>query len=79
MKDNEDYTVCDVTAQEIAMHTSLVVCADYVRSWGFTDFIYRLADYSDDEELNQFASLLEKYDEQHNNDSAPDGVEEQNS
>lgn len=79
MKDNEDYIVCDVTAQEIAMHTSLVVCADYVRSWGFTDFIYRLAEYSDDGELNQFASLLEKYDEPHKNDSAPDGVEEQNS
>lgn len=77
MKDNEDYIICDVTAQEIAMHTSLVVCADYVRAWGFTDFIYRLAEYSDDDELQTFAALLEKYDETHHNNSASDGIEEQ--
>lgn len=75
MKDDEDYVFCDVTAQELAMHTSLVVCADYVRSWGLQDFLTRLADYSDDGELHTFVSLLEKYDnELHHNTHPDDGA-----
>jgi len=78
MKNNEDYIITDVTAQEVALHTSLVVCADYVRSWGLHDFLYRLSEYSDDGELHTFVSLLEKYNAADSNDLTDQRTEEEN-
>lgn len=78
MKNNEDYIITDVTAQEVALHTSLVVCADYVRSWGLHDFLTRLAEYSDDGELHTFVSLMEKYNAADSNDLTDQRTEEEN-
>lgn len=78
MNDNEAYIMTDVSAQEVALHTSLVVCTDYIRSWGLTDFLYRLSAYSDDDELHTLVSLMEKYDEQHSNNLTDQRTEEKN-
>ena len=71
MKNDNDYIMNDVTAQEVALHTSLVICADYIRSWGLHEFLCRLSEYSDNTDLNTLVSLLEKYDESHQHTDNP--------
>jgi|DEB0MinimDraft_6_1074348.scaffolds.fasta_scaffold97701_4 hypothetical protein len=41
----------DTVAQELAMHVSLCVCAEYIESWGLADFLEKLQDYSADPAL----------------------------
>ena len=41
----------ETVAQEMAMHVSLCVCAEYIQSWGLSDFLEKLQDYSADPSL----------------------------
>ena len=48
IKDN--YEIDDVTAQEMALHVSMCVNAEYIRSWGLKEFMSKLLEYVEKEE-----------------------------
>jgi len=52
-----------VAAQEMAMHISLCVCAEYIQSWGVQEFIQRVMEYSSDPDLEAMMDFLEAHDE----------------
>lgn len=35
----------EASAQEMSMHIALCVCAEYVHSWGVSDFLEKLSEY----------------------------------
>jgi len=52
----------EIVAQEMAMHVSLCVCAEYVQSWGLPAFLEKLEEYSADASLpfvKNYADKLE--------------------
>ena len=56
----DEYTVTDVTAQEIALHTAMCVNMEYISSWGLLEFISKLCEYVDDEDLEMLVKALNK-------------------
>lgn len=38
----------DVSAEEMALHIAMCVCADYVKNWGLGALLDKLEEYSDD-------------------------------
>lgn len=45
------------------MHVALCVCAEYIQSWGLTDFLEKLEDYSNDPCLPFVKSYSDKLEE----------------
>lgn len=41
----------EVMAQEMALHISMAVNAEYVDSWGLCAFLEKLSEYSNDEDV----------------------------
>jgi len=54
---NEDFTVA---AQEMAMHVSLCVCAEYIASWGMAEFLFKLEEYSNHPSISELYSYADK-------------------
>lgn len=46
----DDYDIDDVTAQEMAMHVSMCVNAEYIHSWGLKEFMTKLLEYVEKED-----------------------------
>ena len=57
---NDQYTVTDVTAHEIALHTAMCVNMEYISSWGLLEFVSKLCEYVDDEDLEMLVKALNK-------------------
>lgn len=53
----------DMTAQEMLLHSSLCICADYVHRWGVLDFLEALDDYSQNESLTKLVAILKELDD----------------
>jgi hypothetical protein len=47
---NDEYNIDDVTAQEMAMHVSMCVNAEYIHSWGLKEFMTKLLEYVEKED-----------------------------
>jgi len=58
-------TIPDSVAQEMAMHIALCVCADYVQSWGITEFLEKLEEYCDDPLIPALAVHANKLELEH--------------
>ena len=41
----------ELAAQEMAMHVSTCVAAEYINSWGLYDYLQKLFEYVDDPDL----------------------------
>ena len=41
----------ELAAQEMAMHVSMCVSAEYISSWGLYDYLQKLFEYVDDPDL----------------------------
>ena len=41
----------ELAAQEMAMHVSMCVSAEYINSWGLYDYLNKLFEYVDDPDL----------------------------
>jgi len=52
------FEIDDNTAKEIALHSSLCVCAEYIQRWGLLDFLVALEDYSKDADLQQLVEII---------------------
>lgn len=46
----DEYELEDVTAQEMALHVSMCVNAEYIHSWGLKEFMEKLLEYVEKEE-----------------------------
>lgn len=46
----DEYELEDVTAQEMALHVSMCVNAEYIHSWGLKEFMSKLLEYVEKEE-----------------------------
>ena len=46
----DEYDIEDVTAQEMALHVSMCVNAEYIHSWGLKKFMSKLLEYVEKEE-----------------------------
>jgi len=46
----DEYDIEDVTAQEMALHVSMCVNAEYIHSWGLKEFMSKLLEYVEKEE-----------------------------
>lgn len=46
----DDYDIDDVTAQEMALHVSMCVNAEYIHSWGLKEFMSKLLEYVEKED-----------------------------
>ena len=51
------------TAPEMAMHIALCVCSEYIQSWGMSEFLGKLEEYSSDPCLPFVKSYTEKLEE----------------
>lgn len=56
----DEYTVTDVTAQEIALHTAMCINMEYISSWGLLEFVGKLCEYVEDDELEMLVKTLNK-------------------
>lgn len=52
------------TAQEMAMHIALCVCAEYIQSWGLPEFLEKLQEYSSDPTLPFVTSYADRMEEE---------------
>jgi len=52
------------TAQEMAMHIALCVCAEYIQSWGLAEFLEKLTEYSEDPYLPFVVNYANKVEEE---------------
>ena len=50
MVNKDEYDIEDVTAQEMALHVSMCVNAEYIHSWGLKEFMSKLLEYVEKEE-----------------------------
>ena len=48
----------ELAAQEMAMHISMCVSAEYIDSWGMLDYANKLAEYVDDPDLDLVIEVL---------------------
>lgn len=48
----------EVAAQEMALHISMCVNGEYVRSWGLDSFLTKLLEYVDDSDVNDVQDAL---------------------
>ena len=48
----------EVAAQEMAMHISMSVNADYIRSWGVEAFLEKVLDYIDGDDAEDILDCL---------------------
>lgn len=60
---DEEYTVTDVTAQEIALHTAMCVNAEYIRSWGLYEYLSKLCEYVKDDDLERLVKAVNRLEE----------------
>lgn len=49
----------ELAAQEMAMHMALCVCAEYIQSWGMTEFLDKLSTYSNDTDVDECLYFLQ--------------------
>jgi len=52
----------ELAAQEMALHISLCVASEYIHSWGVLEFIQKLSDYTDDEDIDVLIATLQEKD-----------------
>jgi hypothetical protein len=48
----------EVAAQEMALHVSMCVNGEYIRSWGLDSFLTKLLEYVDDSDVNDVQDAL---------------------
>jgi hypothetical protein len=48
----------EVAAQEMALHVSMCVNGEYVRSWGLDSFLTKLLEYVDDNDVDDVKDAL---------------------
>ena len=48
----------EVAAQEMALHVSMCVNGEYIRSWGLDSFLTKLLEYVDDNDVNDVQDAL---------------------
>ena len=48
----------EVAAQEMALHVSMCVNGEYIRSWGLDSFLTKLLEYVDDNDVDDVQSAL---------------------
>lgn len=48
----------EVAAQEMAMHISMTVNADYIRSWGVEAFLEKVLEYTDGSDADDITDCL---------------------
>ena len=53
----EEYDM-EVAAQEMALHVSMCVNGEYVRSWGLDSFLTKLLEYVDDNDVDDVKDAL---------------------
>jgi len=53
----------DNIAQEMAMHVALCVCSEYIQSWGMTEFLEKLEEYSSEPSLPFIKNYAEKVEQ----------------
>ena len=58
MNDDTDVELIDVTAQEIALHTAMCVNMEYINSWGLLEYLSKLCEYVDDDDLDKLVKAL---------------------
>lgn len=54
----------ETSAQEMAMHIALCVCAEYIQSWGLAEFLTKLEHYSTEETLEAVRLYAQKMEEE---------------
>lgn len=54
----------ETSAQEMAMHIALCVCAEYIQSWGLAEFLTKLEHYSAEETLEAVRLYAQKMEEE---------------
>lgn len=50
----------ELAAQEMAMHVSMCVSAEYINSWGLRDYLQKLFEYVDDPDLELIVMRLQQ-------------------
>lgn len=53
----EEYDM-EVAAQEMALHVSMCVNGEYIRSWGLDSFLTKLLEYVDDNDVDDVKDAL---------------------
>ena len=48
----------EVAAQEMALHVSMCVNGEYIRSWGLDSFLTQLLEYVDDNDVDDVKDAL---------------------
>lgn len=48
----------EVAAQEMALHVSMCVNGEYIRSWGLDSFLTKLLEYVDDNDVDDVKDAL---------------------